>query len=138
MTFSISSKYYDADSGELFDELCTSACGFLEIKDGLFRIVYRESSEGQQTLTELSFQKKDEISLKKQGAAKYELSFIEGKKCEFLYYAPPLSFDAEVYTHSIKNSLCIVGGCVAVEYSMNVGGHRQRVLISINAEAKEK
>lgn len=138
MTFKTKSRYFDFDTGEQFDELESCAQGCLLLRDGESRILYREESEGQQLLTEISFREKDKIKLTKSGAAKYEMYFEEGCRHSFVYYAPPLSFDGEVFTRSVKNSMCILGGSISVEYDMDMGGHRQRVCISIDAEAKEK
>lgn len=135
MTFRIESKYFDAQTGELFDEMSSCAKGCMLLSGGETRLLYREKDEQSETLTDISFKEKDKLILKKSGAAKYELHFAIGKKYEFLYYAPPLSFDAEVVTHTLKNSVCLAGGSVTVEYTMNMGGHRQKVSISINAEA---
>lgn len=138
MNFKIKSRYFDAVTGEQFDELESSANGCLLLRDGTSRILYREENEGQQILTEISFKDKNVLTLKKSGAAKYELTFEENCRHSFLYYAPPLTFDGELLTHKVKNSICILGGNITVEYSMDMGGHKQRVCISIDAEANEK
>ena len=139
MTFKTKSRYFDEGSGECFDELESVASGCLMLGDRGNRILYREKGEhGAETLTELDFSQKDELKLKKSGEAKYELTFKENCSHSFVYYAPPLTFDGEVFTHSIKNSMCILGGNITVEYSMDMGGHKQRVSISIDAEANAK
>ena len=139
MTFKTKSRYFDEDTGECFDELSSVASGCLMLGDKGNRILYREKGEdGEQILTELDFSQKDELKLKKSGAARYELTFKENCRHSFVYYAPPLSFDGEVFTHCIKNSMCFLGGNITVEYSMDMGGHRQKVSISIDAEANKK
>ena len=138
MNFKIKSRYFDADTNEQFDELQSLATGCLLLRDGESRILYREENEGEVILSEISFSEKGKIKLKKSGAARYELYFEENCRQDFVYYAPPLTFDGEVYTHKIKNTMCILGGNITVEYSMDMGGHKQRVCISIDAEAKEK
>ena len=138
MTFKTTSRYYDLETSEMFDEIVSSAKGCLLIKDGCTRLLYREKEEGSEIFTEISFENKDTLSLKKSGDAKYELCFKVNEKHEFLYYAPPLSFDGEIFTHVLKNSVCIAGGSITVEYSMNMGGHKQKVYVRIDAEADVK
>ena len=136
-SFSVVSKYYD-ESGVLYDEMRARADGCIEIKGNETKILYREKSEGVISVTDITFTERDRITLKKSGAARYECVFAVGKRCDFLYYAPPLSFDAQITAKSIRNSLCIVGGCIEIEYDMNMGGHNQRVSIRIDAEASKK
>ena len=136
-TFSVVSKYYD-ESGALYDELSSRADGCIEIKGDETKILYREKNEGVVTVTDITFTQKDRITLKKSGEARYECVFAVGEKSEFVYYAPPLCFDAEIRATSIKNSICIAGGRIEIEYYMNMGGHDQRVSIRIDAEASKK
>ena len=135
--FSVVSKYYD-ESGALYDEMTSRADGCIEIMGEETKILYREKNDGVVSVTDMTFTQKDRITLKKSGSAKYECVFAVGEKCEFLYYAPPLSFDAQITAISIKNSMCIIGGRIEIEYYMNMGGHNQKVSIRIDAEANKK
>ncbi len=134
-SFSVVSRYYD-ESGALYDEMRSQAEGCIEIKDAQTRILYREKNEGVVTVTDMSFTDKSRITLRKSGAARYECIFAVGERSKFIYYAPPLSFDAEVTAQSIKNTICIAGGRIEIKYSMNMGGHNQTVSVQIDAEAK--
>ena len=87
MNFKIKSRYFDAVTGEQFDELESSANGCLLLRDGTSRILYREENEGQQILTEISFKDKNVLTLKKSGAAKYELTFERWYDQAMFFYA---------------------------------------------------
>ena len=133
MTFTVKSKYFDGDTGEMFDEMTSVCKGCMLLRDGTTRLLYREKTEEADITTEMSFSERNTITLKKSGSARYELVFSEGQTYKFVYYAPPLSFDAEVTTHKIKNSMCMAGGNITIEYSMDMGGHKQRVTVSTDA-----
>ena len=138
MKFTVKSQYFDEKTGEMFDEMTSVAKGCMLIGDGVTRLLYREKTEEADITTEMSFSEKDKVTLRKSGAARYELVFSEGNTHRFIYYAPPLSFDAEVTTNKLKNSMCIAGGNITIEYSMDMGGHKQRVTVSTDAEADGK
>lgn len=136
MSVSVISEYFDAQSNEKYDELCSRAIGVLQKKDKQYRIIYKERSDGADLTTELVFSEGDEsLIVNKRGDAECQMLFCESRQSSFIYRLAYASFDAEITTHSLTNTISASGGEICVLYTLSLGGQSQKISMKISAEA---
>ena len=100
-------------------EVC--ADGFLKINGGEYIISYVEKTEGGRVCTDITVTD-GEVRVKRSGGIESDMVFKEGFLHKSLYGVPPYSFDAEVFTKKIRNSMTRDGGRVDIFYTMKIGG----------------
>ncbi len=107
-----------------------TADGFLKISDGAFTISYVEHTEGGRVAADI-FLSENSVRVKRVGAIESDMLFEEGLLHKSLYGVPPYTFDTEVYTKKIRNSLTRDGGRVDIFYTMKIGGAEKKVRMRI-------
>lgn len=104
--------------------------GFLKITDGEYTISYVEKTEGGRVASDI-FVSEASVRVKRVGAIESDILFEEGLLHKSLYGVPPYTFDTEVYTKKIRNSLTRDGGRVDIFYTMKIGGAEKKVKMRI-------
>ena len=107
--------------------------GFYKISDGQFLITYREDSEGQTVVSDITVNESSVIA-KRTGDVHSEMRFSEGLEDKSLYEVPPYAFDLTVYTTKIRSSLTKDGGKLDIYYKMNIGGADKKVRMRIEVK----
>ncbi|MBE6644657.1 MAG: DUF1934 domain-containing protein [Ruminococcaceae bacterium] len=108
----------------------SSVEGFLKISDGGYEITSSEMTEGGKLVTDI-FICAGSVRVKRVGAIESDMLFEEGLSHKSLYSIPPYSFDAEVATKRIRNSMKRDGGRIDIYYDMKIGGAKKRVKMRI-------
>ena len=138
MSVSVCSEYFDTESGEKYDELSSNVIGCLQKKDDQYRIIYKETDKDSSIITELVFSEgKDRLIVNKKGDAECKMIFSTEKKTSFIYRLAYGSFDAEITTHSLTNTVGTSGGEIYVLYTLSLGGQTQKISMKISAEASK-
>ena len=106
------------------------ADGFLKISDGEYEITSSEMTEGGKLVTDI-FIGADSVRVKRVGSIESDMLFEEGLSHKSLYSIPPYSFDAEITTKKIRNSITRDGGRIDIFYDMKIGGAEKRVKMRI-------
>ena len=109
--------------------------GTLAIGERGMKLAFSETEEGQTTTSTL-FITDSGILLMKRGAVESDLRFTEGEATRSIYHVGPYSFDMDIRTKRIRNSLTENGGEVQLIYSMNIGGQEKNVRMKITAKRK--
>ena len=139
MSFSVMSEYFDVQSGEKYDELSIRASGCLQKKDKEYRLLYKDKDKDTELFTEIVFTPgEDKLTVNKKGDVECKLLFTKGKKQSFIYRLAYASFDAEIYTHNLYNTVAEQGGEISVLYTLTLGGQKQKISMHILAEAIKK
>ena len=108
----------------------TNPEGFFKISDENFNLSYREESENGPIICDVTVCG-GTVTVKRVGAVVSEMVFEEGKTHKSLYSVPPYSFDVEIYTKKIRNSLTRDGGRIDIYYTINIGGADKNVKMRI-------
>ena len=114
----------DAEKSESVSE------GFLKISEDGYHITAAENTEGGKLLTDIVIAC-GSVRVKRSGAIESEMLFEEGLLHKSLYSVPPYSFDAEIVTKRIRNSMTADGGHIDIFYDMKIGGAEKRVKMRI-------
>lgn len=115
----------------------TSMDGFLKLDGDAAYITYKEESEGGRIISDITLTG-GSCHLVRRGAVEFDVTFIEGRTEKTVYSVPPYSFDAEVRTKRIRNSISKTGGELSILYSMNIGGQEKAVRLKITAKPKAR
>lgn len=107
--------------------------GSVKSEKGAITLSYKETREGASVLSELVISG-DTVKVKRRGDVVSDMLFSEGKKHETLYQVPPFSFDMEIYTVRIENSIDSESGTLTLLYDMTVGGAKKRCRMKISRE----
>ena len=107
-----------------------SADGFLKISDGEYVISYVEKTDGGRVSSDI-FITDGSVRVKRSGDIESDMLFSEGLSHKSVYTVPPYSFDAEVFTKRIRNSMTRDGGRVDIFYTMKIGGADKKVRMRI-------
>lgn len=136
MSISVNSEYFDTQSDEKYDEISSRALGVLQKKDKQYRIIYKERANDTDLTTELIFSEGEgSLTVTKRGEAECQMLFCESKRSSFIYRLAYASFDAEITTHSLTNTISVSGGEICVSYTLSLGGQSQKISMKISAEA---
>jgi uncharacterized beta-barrel protein YwiB (DUF1934 family) len=100
-----------------------------------YRLVFTESSEGQESTSTLTLTAHG-VTLKKRGAIESDMIFREGAIIPTVYKVGPYAFDMEIRTKKIRSSLSQDGGELQLMYTMNIGGQEKSVRMKISAKRK--
>ena len=115
---------YDTESDSF-----TVPCELLA-RGGAARLVYDTENEGVKTKTEITASCRG-VKLVRHGGIESVMEFNEGSITKTLYRVPPFSFDAEIDTKRIKNSLTECGGTLELSYNLTVGGAKKKMRLSL-------
>ena len=107
-----------------------SADGFLKITDSEYIISYVEKTEGGRVSSDVTVTD-GTVRVKRSGDIESDMLFSEGLSHKSVYSVPPYSFDAEVTTKRIRNSMTRDGGRVDIFYTMKIGGADKKVKMRI-------
>jgi len=110
------------------DEL--EAAGFIKTEDGKALISYEERREGARVLCEILVDG-ESVRVKRRGDVICDMLFSPQKAFKGLYEAPPFSFDMEISTLKIENSIEKPFGSLSLFYVMNIGGAGKRCRMKI-------
>ena len=112
--------------------------GHYEERGSTCRLLWQREEEGVVTKTLLSFdaQARETVCMRQSGGCEYEMVFAVGKEHKSLYRIPGAGdFDMRVRTERVENTLAATGGRLRLAYEMFVGGMRQRMILTLVAEA---
>ena len=109
----------------------STAEGFLKITDGEYALSFAETTEGGRVVSDITV-RDGSVRLCRRGAINSDMLFEEGLSHTSLYEVPPYSFDAEIYTKKIRNSMGRDGGRVDIYYTMKIGGADKKVRMRID------
>ena len=101
-----------------------SECG------GALIISYTQTSKNVTSNSEIKVSA-DALTVKRSGDAEYSFVFKEGECTSSLYTVPPYSFDTDIYTRRIRNSLSACGGEITLIYDMTIGGAKKKTTMKI-------
>ena len=104
--------------------------GFYKISDGEFLITYREDSEGQSVISDITV-REGAVTVKRTGSVHSEIDFTEKAEHKSLYEVKPYAFDMTVFTRKIRSSLTKDGGRLDIYYDMTIGGAQKKVKMRI-------
>ena len=104
--------------------------GFLKISDGLFEISYVEITEGGRVVSDIKITE-NTVDVKRRGAVESDMHFEAGVSHKSLYTVAPYSFDSEIMTRKIRNSMTRDGGRIDIFYNMKIGGAEKSVKMRI-------
>jgi uncharacterized beta-barrel protein YwiB (DUF1934 family) len=107
-----------------------SVSGTLKTESGVTTIKYKEERDGAKILCEISADG-DEVKVARRGDVVCDMIFSLEKTHKSLYRIPPFSFDMEISTSRIENTIEKSGGTLSLFYSMNVGGAKKRCRMKI-------
>lgn len=125
----------DAGLTESSEKTESSAEGLIDSEENKLKITYSETEEGITTNTLIAVTEK-EVSVKRDGGVEYEFIFREGESTSSVYSVPPYSFDTEIYTRKIRNTLTDAGGEISLLYDMTIGGAKKRTRMKIKVNEK--
>ena len=138
LSISVLSEYFDSESGDKYDEISANVIGCLQKKDEQYKIIYKETSDGSDIITELVFcDEGNRLIVNKKGDVDCKMIFSEAKPSSFVYRLAYGAFDAEITTHTLKNTMGLSGGEICVLYTLSLGGQTQRISMKISAEASK-
>ncbi len=120
----------DNGAAEDAEKTFSEAEGELSFFGESILLSYAENSADTQMNSKITVSKNG-VTVKKSGSANYEFVFIEGGRTEALYSVPPYSFDTEIYTRRIRNSLSLDGGEISLIYDMTIGGAKRKTAMKI-------
>ena len=120
----------DAGLTESSDKTESCALGNLSESESEIKISYSQTEDSVTTSTLITV-RGEEVTVRRDGGVEYEFSFAEGKTTSSLYSVPPYSFDTEIYTRKIRNSLCGCSGEISLLYDMTIGGAKKRTRMKI-------
>ena len=104
--------------------------GFLKISEDGYEITSSEMTEGGKLVTDIRAECSS-VRVKRVGAIESDMLFEEGLSHKSLYSIPPYSFDAEITTKKIRNTMTKDGGRIDIFYDMKIGGAEKRVKMRI-------
>ncbi len=106
-----------------------SACRLTALDDAL-KIIYSEKTECGDVKSSILIYP-DSVTIMRGGALVSDMHFEEGTRHKFIYSIPPYSFDAEIFTKKIRNSMTRDGGKLVILYTMKIGGQDKNVRMKI-------
>ena len=101
---------------------------FLKLDEQKAVISYTEKNENGKTVTEIIIEE-NSVAVNKHGDIETSMLFIEKELTKTLYNVPPFSFDAEIYTRKIRNSVTATGGKLELYYNITVGGAKKNTVL---------
>lgn len=104
--------------------------GFLKSDGEEIEITYSEQTEGGRVDSEILIYP-EAVSVVRRGAVVSNMRFEEGLLHKSLYEVVPYSFDTEVFTKKIRNSMTAEGGRLDIFYTMKIGGQNKKVRMKI-------
>ena len=113
------------------DELC--ALGEIKTEKGKTTLSYKEKRDGAAVLCEI-VATGDSVTVRRRGDVVCDMLFSPQKSYKTLYNVPPFSFDMEIYTVRIENSINEESGSLSLIYNMTVGGAKKRCRMKIKRE----
>lgn len=125
----------DAGLTESSEKTETSAKGFIDGNEDKIKITYSETEENVTTGTLITVTS-SEVSVRREGGVEYEFVFREGESTSSIYSVPPYSFDTEIYTRKIRNTLKDTAGEISLLYDMTIGGAKKRTRMKIKVMQK--
>ena len=122
----------DADglSGNDVEKDALEACGSLRKENGKISFSYEENREGGRILCRVD-ETDSGLRITRSGAVECEMIFEKGKLSRGLYKVGPFSFDMEIKTQRLENSVTENGGEVNLIYEMTVGGAKKHCRMKI-------
>ena len=114
------------------DELCVT--GSKKTEKGVTTLSYEEKREDSSVLCEIEITE-DKVKVKRRGDVSCDMLFSLEKKHKTIYNVPPFSFDMEISTVRIENTLGEDGGILTLLYDMTVGGAKKRCRMKIICES---
>ena len=112
------------------EQTVISPDAFLKDENGTLAISYLEENEGVKTYTDIEISD-SRVVVKRHGGILSEFVFEEGVEHSSLYSIPPYSFDSQIITKKIRNSISFDGGTLSVFYKMTVGKDARSVRMKI-------
>ena len=112
------------------DKTHAEAVGKINGADGEIVITYSQTVENVTSNSSITV-RDDSVTVKRGGDAEYSFVFSEGKTTSSLYTVPPYSFDTDIYTRRIRNSLSLSGGELTLIYDMTIGGAKKKTTMKI-------
>ena len=112
------------------EKMKTSHTASMKTAGDITTISYVESSEGGECTTDITFEG-NAVTLKRTGAIETLMHFKEGERHKTVYSIPPYSFDAEIITRRITNTVND-GGLLEIKYIMTIGGAKRRTVLRLS------
>lgn len=100
--------------------------------EGVIRLQYKHRADGASTETVIEPQG-SALMLRRRGAIDSNMLFELGVSHHSLYKIPPYSFDMALTARRIDYDLTPLGGTVALDYHMNVGGCEKECSMRLTA-----
>ena len=110
------------------DELTVT--GSLKTEKTITTVSYKEVIDGSSVLCEITASGEN-VTVRRRGDVSCDMLFLQGKKYETIYKVPPFSFDMEINTVRIDNSISEKNGVLSLLYDMTVGGAKKRCRMKI-------
>ena len=120
---------FGAPEGEP-EKMTASHTARMKNEDGVITLSYDESSEGGSCATDIVIDGEG-ITLRRTGAIETVMHFAEGERYKTVYSVPPYSFDAEIITRRITNTVAD-SGLLEIKYIMTIGGAKRRTVLRIS------
>ncbi len=106
------------------------ATGTLKLDGNAVALSYKEKREGSSVSCDISV-KDGDVTVSRRGDVVCDMLFSLGKTHKSTYTVPPFSFDMEIDTVKIDNTLAKEGGALSLLYNMNIGGAQKRCRMKI-------
>lgn len=120
----------DAEKSEL------SESGFLKLDGDGLTLSYTEKGDSSRVACDIKTSG-DTVRVIRSGDVVSEMVFEKGKVHKSVYRVPPFSFDMEIKTLRLENSLGANGGKLTLVYNMILGGQVKKCRLSVLAESSE-
>ena len=131
--FKITSNVINLDGGKPDGDIEKdefSVSGNLTTDAGKTTLSYKEERGDSKVLCEITATA-NEATVTRRGDVVCDMLFSVGKTHKSIYKVPPFSFDMEISTARIDNTLEKPGGALSLFYNMNVGGAEKRCRMKI-------
>lgn len=125
----------DAGLTESSDKTHAEAVGTVKKSGGAVTVSYSQTTEGVTSHSVIEVGA-DAVTVKRSGDAEYAFVFKEGELTSSLYTVPPYSFDTDIYTRRIRNSLTENGTDLTLIYDMTIGGAKKKTTMKIRVIEK--
>lgn len=107
-----------------------SVTGSLKTEKATTTVSYKEARDGSSVLCEITASGEN-VTVRRRGDVSCDMLFSQGEKYETIYKVPPFSFDMEINTVRIDNSISEKNGVLSLIYDMTVGGAKKRCRMKI-------
>ena len=107
-----------------------TVCGLIKTESGCTTLSYEERREDAKILCEISA-KKDRVEVRRRKDVACDMLFLPNATHKCIYKVPPFSFDMEIKTSRIENTIENPGGALTLFYSMIIGGAEKRCRMKI-------